>query len=178
MGGWVIMGAVRPRGGGGEKKSRLGKQEGEIVANPEHVAILEKGANFWNVWREEPPHVQPDLSGADIKGERLNGYNLKGANLGRVNFNHAEISDSNLSTANLSRANLNWTFLNEVNLREADLFKADLGWALLRNVDITGARLAYTTFTGFDLDNVIGLDSVVRFTEIVSLLLAPNQCCS
>jgi hypothetical protein len=51
------------------------------VANPEHVAILTKGAPEWNRWRQgqldamEPypdwPKLKVDLRGADFNGNQL-----------------------------------------------------------------------------------------------------------
>jgi hypothetical protein len=36
------------------------------MANDEHVAILKKGVDVWNEWREQAIHIKPDLSGADL----------------------------------------------------------------------------------------------------------------
>jgi uncharacterized protein YjbI with pentapeptide repeats len=56
------------------------------MANDEHVAMLKKGVDAWNAWRDENPNIRPDLSEANIGGANLEG---------------ADLSDANLSTANL-----------------------------------------------------------------------------
>lgn len=37
------------------------------MANPEHLAILEKGVQTWNEWRRHNPGVKPDLSLINIQ---------------------------------------------------------------------------------------------------------------
>jgi len=34
------------------------------MVNAEHVAILKKGTEAWNAWRNDNPHIRPDLSAA------------------------------------------------------------------------------------------------------------------
>jgi hypothetical protein len=38
------------------------------MANDELVALLKKGVDAWNKWREMHPDIHPDLSGADLSG--------------------------------------------------------------------------------------------------------------
>ena len=63
------------------------------MANPEHLARLQRSVKEWNQWREENlDDFRPDLSEADLRGANLrmvnltlanlNGANLRGANLG------------------------------------------------------------------------------------------------
>jgi hypothetical protein len=61
------------------------------MANDEHVAILKKGMDAWNRWREENPDIRPDLSEADLKGA-----NLKGADLREANLRQARLGEANL----------------------------------------------------------------------------------
>ena len=59
------------------------------MANPEHLEILGQGVEVWNKWREENPHIRPDLSHAnqsdayliyaDLSGVRLSRASLMGA---------------------------------------------------------------------------------------------------
>jgi hypothetical protein len=37
------------------------------MANDEHVAMLKKGVDAWNKWRDENPLVHVDLSGANLR---------------------------------------------------------------------------------------------------------------
>jgi hypothetical protein len=52
------------------------------MPNNKHVAILKKGAEIWNAWRDENPNIRPDLShlnGADLRRADLRKANLIGA---------------------------------------------------------------------------------------------------
>jgi hypothetical protein len=51
------------------------------MANDEHVAILKKGVDAWNAWRDENRTITPNLSGADLTRADLSGANLHGAGL-------------------------------------------------------------------------------------------------
>ncbi len=66
------------------------------MANPEHVAILNRAVDEWNTWREENPGETPDLRGAD----------LHRANLGEANLREANLLGANLAGANLLNADL------------------------------------------------------------------------
>jgi uncharacterized protein YjbI with pentapeptide repeats len=142
----------------------------ECMANNDHVAQLMNGVTAWNAWREENPHIDPDLSGADLSradlsGANLSAANLFGAELGEVNLKGANLRGANLSRANLSAANLFGAELREVNLkganlsganlREANLLKAELFRANLREANLSAANLG-----GADLSaaNLFGAD--------------------
>jgi hypothetical protein len=43
------------------------------MANDEHVALLKKGVEAWNAWRDENAKLRPDLSKADLKEAYLPG---------------------------------------------------------------------------------------------------------
>jgi hypothetical protein len=36
------------------------------MANQEHLDMLKRGVDTWNMWREEHPEIQPDLSKVDL----------------------------------------------------------------------------------------------------------------
>ncbi len=86
------------------------------MANDEHVALLKKGVAAWNAWREENPHISPDLTKANLSKANLSGASLVKANLG----------GSNLSGATLVRANLSGAMLMTATLVDTDLTGADL----------------------------------------------------
>ena len=65
----------------------------KLVADPEHLALLQQGVDVWNAWRQKEPSVVPDLRGADLSGEWL----------GEANLSEADLSGANLSGANLTR---------------------------------------------------------------------------
>ena len=57
------------------------------MANPEHLAILKKGAEAWNRWRAQNPEIKPDL----------NHTNLTKANLSKANLSYAYLMNTDLS---------------------------------------------------------------------------------
>ena len=69
------------------------------MANPDHLAALNKGVDAWNRWREAANSAPVDLSGADLSGMKLNEVsflraNLTGANLTKTQLEHAQHASS------------------------------------------------------------------------------------
>ncbi len=111
------------------------------MANEEHLAILRKGVEAWNAWREENPLMKPDLSNAYLPKSYLPNANLSYANLYCTDLSYADLSyaylpNANLSYADLSNANLSNAYLFNSNLSSARLSYADLSYA-----NLEGARL-------------------------------------
>ena len=113
------------------------------MANEEHLKILKKGVNHWNLWRYDNRDVIPILIQADLGGANLSGADLSGAHL----------IEANLSGAGLSGADLSRAELMEANLSGADLSRAKLSNSLLW----------FTIFVDVDLSEVEGLDKVDHF---------------
>ena len=67
------------------------------MANDEHVALLKKGVDAWNAWRDKNSDIRPDLFGANLTGAYLGGPNLSGADLVGANLTGAYLGGSNLS---------------------------------------------------------------------------------
>jgi uncharacterized protein YjbI with pentapeptide repeats len=67
------------------------------MANEEHVAQLNKGADSWAVWRKENPNIRPDLSEADLQNWDLCEADLSGANLCETYLAGAFLIRANLS---------------------------------------------------------------------------------
>jgi hypothetical protein len=40
--------------------------EENVVANQEHLALLQQSITTWNTWRKEHQDIQPDFSEADL----------------------------------------------------------------------------------------------------------------
>ena len=162
------------------------------MANPEHLAKLNKGVQAWNAWREQNPNIRPDLCEVNLGGVNLGGANLDGAylagtylggaylggadlnraNLDRANLGGADLGGANLDRANLDRANLGGVNLDRaylgeadlrgVNLGGADLRGANLGGADLRGANLDSAELYETIFANVDLTDAKGLESCVH----------------
>jgi uncharacterized protein YjbI with pentapeptide repeats len=116
------------------------------MANDDHIALVKKGVDAWNAWREKNRDIKPKLGGANLKGENLSGAdlteaNLQGALLAGANLKDALLSGANLTGANLRNANLQGTLLPRANLRGANLEGANLRFAYLREAELGGADL-------------------------------------
>jgi uncharacterized protein YjbI with pentapeptide repeats len=127
------------------------------MANEEQLAILKRGSEFWNAWRQEhvgsrPSFRRADFSGADLGGANLDGADLRAANLAGTDLRRADLRDADLERAdlrhadlggaNLAGADLRHANLRDANLAGADLHDAELGRADLRRADLRGANLA------------------------------------
>jgi pentapeptide repeat protein len=113
------------------------------MPNEEHLAILKRGVQAWNQWREVEPDIMPDLTEA-----KLSEANLSGADLWRANLSGADLTDARLSGTNLRRAHL-----RDAHLRGANLWKANLWKANLTGANLTGANLTGANLTVADLSN-------------------------
>jgi TIR domain/Pentapeptide repeats (8 copies) len=136
------------------------------MANPEHLAILNRGVEEWNEWRSEHPDVRPDLREAKLSGENLSGANLSEADLSeadvtralflKANLIRADLTEALLHGADFNEANLKWANLRRAdftgaNLRDANLRAAKLRDANLRDANLTGADLRMANLSGADL---------------------------
>src|SRR5215470_4221493 len=121
------------------------------MANDEHVAMLKKGVDAWNAWRDENPNIRPDLFRAYIERASLSGANLSGASLGHASLYTARLSGANLSEADLTGANLYTAHLAGANLSGARLSRADLGGARLIKANLYGAHLSGANLWGATL---------------------------
>ncbi len=117
----------------------------KLVANPEHLALLQQGVEVWNAWRDKEPSFRPDLSGANLSKTNLSKANLSGANLNGANLSGANLSEANLSGANLSGADLSGANLSGADLSGANLSGADLSGANLSGADLAGRTSAART---------------------------------
>lgn len=137
------------------------------MANEEQLALLKKGVNAWNAWREKNQEVKMDLSeanlcGADLRRAHLDSTNLSEANLRgadlsradltRADLKGAQLNEADLSGADLRWAHLSWTNFRKANLRAADLRETDFRKAHLREADLRGAYLYKANFSEARLD--------------------------
>src|SRR5262245_47162113 len=123
------------------------------MANEEHVAILKKGVDAWNEWRDENPDICPDLTGVDLRAKYSFGADGKvtvrdRADLSGADLNRAHLFQANLGGADLSGADLNQAHLNEANLQYANLSGANLSGACLIEAHLDMANLSGANFTG------------------------------
>ena len=126
------------------------------MANDEHVAILKKGVNAWNAWRDENRDIRPFLTGAnlseaDLSKANLNVAHLNGAHLAGANLSGAHLNETHLNRAYLNKANLSGANLDEAHLDEAHLNGAHLNGAHLAGANLNEATLIDTDLTDADL---------------------------
>jgi hypothetical protein len=157
------------------------------MANPKHIAILTKGVEAWNTWRKQAKSTMPDLSGislftanlafinfsgCDLSGcallectlqkADLSGANLVDASLHETNLNRARAKGADFRRADLSRAILSRTDLDDADLREASLWGAFLTDTSVNQAILNGTTVGETVFSGCDLSQARGLESVVH----------------
>ncbi|ARV61083.1 hypothetical protein BZZ01_22875 [Nostocales cyanobacterium HT-58-2] len=121
------------------------------MANPEHLAELNKGVKSWNQWRRENPGVIPDLKKAnlnhidlrkaDLSLADLSFADLRVAKLSGAKFTRTRLASANLSKADLSNTNLSKTDLRFANFTSSNLSKANLSKTDLRFANFTSSNL-------------------------------------
>ncbi len=122
------------------------------MANEEHLAIVNRGVEAWNKWREENVDTIPDLSGANLSGTQLIGADLSKADLSKADLRWAQLIEADLRWVDLRWANLSGAQLIEADLSEADLTSARLSGADLTSTDLSGADLTSTDLIEADLE--------------------------
>ncbi len=137
------------------------------MANPEHVAILKKGIERWNTWRDKNPKIHGDLTNADLRDVILSkGYgaranlemsNLTGANLEGVNLTNAYLAETILDGANLRNARCN----------EADFFAASLRRTKLNRANLSGANFGAANLSRANLRNTELGATIFRETVVI-----------
>src|SRR5260370_26237120 len=93
------------------------------MANVEHLAILKKGAETWNKWRQEPggdeAHLRVvDLSDANLVGADLSGTNLSGANLSGSSLFMADLTGADLRGADFSNVGVGGTIFGDIDMSQ------------------------------------------------------------
>jgi uncharacterized protein YjbI with pentapeptide repeats len=121
------------------------------VADPEHFAVLQQGAEQWNRWRMANPQVVPRLHKCDLRGVNLREVDLRRANLRRADLQSARFVQADLRGADLTGASFSYATLISANLRRAKLQSAiclngDFNGADLSGADLTSADLRYGRF--------------------------------
>ena len=147
------------------------------MANPEHLAILKKGMEAWNEWREQNPEIRPDLAGASLLPTDLSGTNLSRANLRGVYFAWRNLSRANLSHADLSRADLGWANLTGADLTEADLGDANARYCHFCQSNLTKAKLTGAKLYGTARDDWVinGVECRYVFWDAAGMVRSPTN---
>jgi uncharacterized protein YjbI with pentapeptide repeats len=167
---------------------------GEVgyTANKQHLALLKRGADTWNRWREENRGIQPVLRSIDFNKEGcidMSNYNLDQADLQRVSGNsikfcraqlrNADLSGAVLSSADFEQATMIGTKLKDASLTDAHFHSAhlqgaDLSQANLEKATLIGAHLMQTNLSGANLTQADLRYSVMSETNLTKAIL--NNC--
>jgi len=131
----------------------------------EQLAILRKGVDAWNAWRERNPSVDINLRKANLMGANLSGAYLKYVDLSSANLRGADLSYADLSLTILRGVDLRETYLSNANCNGADLSFADLSGAkftrcVLNRAIFRNAQVNNSKFLRVDLGEPEGLEEV------------------
>jgi uncharacterized protein YjbI with pentapeptide repeats len=116
------------------------------MAEQLHLAMLNKGVNAWNQWREKRPEILPDLSNADLHAAILTGIDFR-----QTNLDGADLSNANLSSALLNFASLYQTNLSGAKLRYANLHRTCFNKTILQHINFHEASLLDTLLRVFPM---------------------------
>ena len=137
------------------------------MADPEQLAILKQGVEFWNKWRQEHTDVRPDLSGAYLRRADLRRANLSGAFLRK-----ADLTETGLSEVSFRSADLRGADLKRADLKRADFTEADLSGAYLRKADLTETDLKGAYLSRADLTETDLKRTMIHYTSFSSAWVA------
>jgi Pentapeptide repeats (8 copies) len=122
------------------------------AAKEVHRAILRRGAEDWNKWREDNPETRPMLYDEDFSKDTFNAdlkrANFANANLINTKFIGTDLEEANFHEANLKGAHLNDAKLTRANFCRADLYETDFSGATLVKANLQGTQMAKTIFKG------------------------------
>jgi len=120
-----------------------------MMANSIHVSILEKGVEYWNLWRLQNPKISPDLSGIVLSETKtyLNEIDKK--------YEKKDFQGIDFSNTDFSRSILRGINLNNANLENSLFYRADLRKANMQYVNLKNAKLNLTNLTLVDLTQAI-----------------------
>ena len=143
------------------------------MVNEEHLAILKKGVDVWNKWREKNLSTFPDLSETDLSRANLHGVNLIDTDLSKANLREANLAEADLRATILNGADLSGSDLVSTNLRGADLRGANLRRAYLFCVKMIAAKLNGATLTDCNVFGVsawmlVGLEEAEQSNLVIT----------
>jgi hypothetical protein len=123
--------------------------------------ILDQGVDVWNEWRENNPHIYPDLHGTDLVSKNLESINFSKTILVNVQLNHANLAHSDFSDANMISV-----VLRDANLDNAYLLNARVAEAHLERISLKNAVLMGASFRGANLTDANLMDAKFWLTNL------------
>jgi len=157
------------------------------MANQDHLAILSRGVEAWNAWRDSTPEVrEPDLSlptpqhdlcasallsnpEVDLRGSF--GLTWTGINLVRANMCHAALYHTDFRQADLAASLALGTVFRGSDFSSANLCGANFTNADLRDTKFLGADLSGSILSGVNLTNSDLTGAKLRHTDLRGAIL-------
>lgn len=134
-----VHGGTEPRTTGMPRSS--GSHGKPTMADPEHVALVQRGTPAIATWCNAHPGERLHLAQADLTGANLRGANLHGARLYEAILDGADLAGANLQQADLRAASLVEADLTGAHLQHASLVRAHLARARLPRACFLRAHL-------------------------------------
>lgn len=136
------------------------------MTSAEHLAILKKGVDTWNHWREENPEIQPNLSNAALDKAELAEINLNLADLSYASLRHSDLTRADLRSARLEWANLEGTALCSARLWDAKFYRNDIRKADLHDSDLRRAHMEQVDLRKSNLSRAILRDTYLYNADL------------
>ena len=143
--------------------------EAGIMANEEQLAILSRGVEAWNQWRQKNPEALIDFKRANLRNRQLENANLVEADLTEAEFSFANLKNSNLAFANMDHAVVSFANLEGANLSAANLEDAYLEDAKLNDTILTGANFKNATLSNSNLINAYLIDAHLEGANLTAV---------
>jgi hypothetical protein len=121
------------------------------MPNEEHLSILMQGIAAWNHWRQDNPHLRPDLAGAMLYKIKLPDANLAGVCLSNAVLRKANLQSASLQESEIRGADFSGAFLIGANLSRSDLTDSFFSGAYLQGAQLSGANLDNANLSRTDL---------------------------
>jgi hypothetical protein len=164
------------------------------MANPDHLAVIEKGVEAWNAWRDSTPDVvEPDLSQkAPVVNhcvsllqkpsqQEFNGSSMRrlaGINLYRTNMQWASLYSAYLQGADFEGSELSNTRFDGSDFSSANLCGARLTNASLQNTKFINADLSGTILRNADLSRADLTGANLRYADLSGAKLVGTNLCN
>ena len=167
------------------------------MANEQHLAILRKGVEAWNMWRRqsegealEIARTWADLDLMSLRYQIRNNQQFN--NLLSIDLQDANLEGENLQHANLGLGRFLMEFLmsqgwhddrewNVIHLNKAKLGKADLRNAYLFRAQLNGADFSRANLRGADLGKANLSETTLFETKFKGAIrgpISPKKICT
>jgi hypothetical protein len=139
------------------------------MADEEQLAILFRGVEAWNKWRQENPARSIDLKRANLRNRQLENANLAEADLTEAELSFANLKNTIFTFAVLDRAMISFADLDGANLSAASVEDAHLEDANLNNTILTGASFKNASLSNSSLKSAYMIDANLEGANLTAV---------